>query len=325
VLVAVVACVLPEILALTLATQAAEDEDAPAVPWEAPPQNPPLPKGAKRQPEAPPSTAPGAPTAAGDPDPDRDGRGEQTAVESRRSFRVRFVDRPLTVPHDWFALDAGLGYERLDPSSPVVSLATGAVYGVSDDLQIGVELLRLTMSPNPTTGLGQPHVSVLYRMLKGTFELGGAMEMGVPTGGQHEGALSVLSLLHIASFARIDLAPSILGGDQPSWRFSVLVPASLRIQVIDQLSLGVDPILSIPDVRRGDVLARLGGRASFTVADEHGARADIDLLVTSADRVLRGSRPADPAFGNYFSVFVLAKFFVSNPYDEWGFDRDEHW
>ena len=57
-------------------------------------------------------------------------------------------------------------------------------------------------------------------------------------------------MLHIASFARVDLSPKVVVSDQPSWTFSAVMPASLRIQIIDALSIGVDPFLSIPDLRK---------------------------------------------------------------------------
>jgi hypothetical protein len=297
-----------------LAVEQEQDEDDPNVPWESATPPPPPPASPARR-EAPPRQA-----------PPRDEAPVAPALTLERGVRLRFVDRTLTVPRDWFALDANLGYERLNPSSPVVALASGASYGVDDDLQVGIQLLRLTMSPNPSSGLEQPRTNLTYRFVRSVFEMGVSGELEIPTSSQYTFAAGLPAMLHIASFARVDLSPKVVVSDQPSWTFSAVMPASLRIQIIDALSIGVDPFLSIPDLRKRDLLIRFGGRASYTISDARGrAFADLDLIASTRDSVLHGSRPTDPAYGNYISVFFAATFYLVNPYDPHGFDGSDRW
>src|SRR5687768_11800847 len=76
---------------------------------------------------------------------------------------VRAVDRPLTLTKNTFGLFFDLGYSALAPEVPVLSLAVGTGFGITDDLEVTLTVLPVTFSKEPTSGLGLPAARLSYR------------------------------------------------------------------------------------------------------------------------------------------------------------------
>src|SRR5688572_9115251 len=140
---------------------------------------------------------------------------------------VAFVDRPLTTPEDAFELIFELAYSQLSSRWPVVIGEAGARYGHTADFEIGLRLLRLSMSPAPDTGLDNPMGFLRYRLLSGTFELAGYIETEIPFGGVYEANARIETMVRVGRIARLDLGPTIGVFAEDPWRFRVLAPLEI--------------------------------------------------------------------------------------------------
>ncbi len=232
---------------------------------------------------------------------------------------IAFVDRPLTTPEDAFELIFELAYSQLDTRAPVVVGEAGARYGHTDDFEVGVRLLRVSMSPAPNTGLDNPMGFLRYRVLSGVFELAGYIESEIPIGGIYEANARVEMMLRIGRVARLDFGPTFgLFAENPI-RYRALGPLELAFQLGDHVKLSALGIVELRDVSRArDVLGRAGLRLAYTFGANGHATADLGLLVTTPNLALSGERPQNPALNNYFFVLVDLRWFIANDSrDDW--------
>ncbi|MCK6544366.1 hypothetical protein L6R52_00720 [Myxococcota bacterium] len=247
-----------------------------------------------------------------------------TIVDMRR-MPLDYVARPLVTPKDLWVIVASSGFAQLDEESPVVPLVVGARYGVDGDLEVGLELLRLTMSPNPSTGLGQPLVHALQRLVGGTFELGIQGTATVPTGSAHAVSLALPMVLH-ARVLRLDATLGLGAASGTKWIFSAEAPAEVTVGLGDRLRLSAGVHFTMPDVRRPDLLVRPSFRAGLALPEKvedgapgrRGTVFDLGVRVTLPDLALHGERPEDPAFGNYFAILLEGRFFMPR-------EREDRW
>lgn len=156
-------------------------------------------------------------------------------------LRVRlprpFVERPATVPGDHFEVRF-TGALRTDRdgnwSAP---LAAGAGYGFNDDIELGVELLRLTLTPATNTEddgeLLAPGVYGAGKLTLQNLDLGARLDVEVPLQGFRASDATLFGRLRIARRVRLDLA----------WKTGVFVregraewPSQLPIDVAVQLT-----------------------------------------------------------------------------------------
>lgn len=233
--------------------------------------------------------------------------------EPRRAMVLRFSDRPLTLPRDTFALFGIAGGGLLNPSIPAGTLRVGAGYGVDEDLEVGLVLLRTTLSKLPDTGLEAPSVFGRYRFVRGFAELAGTAELAIPVG---EGALwaaAELALrLHLFGFGRLDVAPRFTSYFTRERIGEVDVPVELGVQLGPHFALVVAPALVIPDVTQRAVALRPAAKAVITFGDARGATADLGLTVFAPERALTGALPPDPRFGNHWGGALELRFFIGN-------------
>jgi hypothetical protein len=287
------------------------------------------PQGSTTEPTGAPTRARPAPRRAPSSDEaredgDADGADDTSTIVDVRRMPLAFVDRPLVTPKDVWVVVAQTGFGLLDEDSPVVPLVVGARFGVDGDLEVGLELLRLTMSPHPSTGLGQPLVHALYRLVGGPFELGVQGTATLPTASTHAVSLALPMVLH-AGVLRVDLAAAIAAQGATKWTFGAEAPAEVTLGLGDRLRLSGGVHFTMPDFEQAAVLVRPSFRVGLAIpggSDEdldapRGAVFDLGVRVTLPDVALRGQRPEDPAFGNYFAIALEGRFFVPR-------DRDDH-
>lgn len=247
----------------------------------------------------------------------------QVELEARPPLDTAFVERPLTMPEDTFAILFEVGASQLDTRAPVVFGEVGARYGHTEDFELGLRLVRLAMSPAPDTGLNNPIGFVRYRFLSGIFELAGYLEAEIPVGGTYEANARVESLLRIGSFARVDLSAEAGIFVEEPLRYVASLPLELTFQLGEHVSLSALGILEMRDLGRSDdLLGRAGIRFAYTFGDQGQATADLGILVTTPNLALRGERPDNPAFNNYFLALIDLSWFIANDQsDPWrGFD-----
>lgn len=247
----------------------------------------------------------------------------QVDVEARAPLDTAFVERPLTMPEDTFAILFEVGASQLDVRAPVVFGEAGARYGHTENLEIGMRLLRLAMSPAPDTGLDNPMGFLRYRLLSGAFELAGYLEAEIPVGGIYEANARVESLLRLGRIARVDLALEAGILVEEPLRFVASVPLQLSFQLGEHVRISAVGIVEMRDVERPeDLLGRAGLRFAYTFGTQGHATADLGVLVTTPNLALSGERPDNPAFNNYFLALIDLSWFIANEQsDPWrGFD-----
>ena len=98
--------------------------------------------------------------------------GEDAEPELTRESKMfrNQSDRPLTLPEDLFAVYGSAGGGQLTSNIAYLALGAGAEYGVTDDLQVEISLLRVSLSSDPSSGLRDPIGAVTYRLTSGIFE-----------------------------------------------------------------------------------------------------------------------------------------------------------
>lgn len=241
-------------------------------------------------------------------------------IERESRMQRNHSDRPLTLPRDLFAVNASVGGGQFTKSAGYIGFGAGADYGINDDLEVGLELLLLSLSSVPQSGFADPRLSLTYRFTRGVFELGGRGALSIPLRSSATFGLSFPMLLRFAPYARLDLLPQAVVFGSPSgsstpFQFAATANASLRVQLGDAFSLGPIAAFSMPDLRKEDVSARLGGRLTYTFGKKRTGDADLSISALSPAIALSGERPAEPSTDRFFSVLVDLRVFIEDTFD----------
>ncbi len=252
-----------------------------------------------------------------------DDEDDSWGARSIRRLPVRRALRPLTLPKDLFDVGARARYTTITQDTPVLGVALGAAYGVDDNLEVGLTLLRVDFSSHPETGLEPPTVFGRIRLSEGVFEWAPTLGFSVPLGDHHEAFFQVSALLRLGDLGRFELHPGVTAFLSGDILFQPMLPAELSFQIGDQLSLSLMGSASMPDATENNIVGRIGGGLSWTTQEKGGAGMEISLTVMSANIALKGTRADDPSFGNHTAVVLQSRFFIPNPYDSYGMDRTD--
>jgi hypothetical protein len=240
---------------------------------------------------------------------------DDTGLRRELRYPRNQSERPLTIMNDLFAVWGRAGGGQLTGDSAVIYLGAGAVYGMSDDLQVELELLRLDLSSVPGTGLRDPLGAVTYRATRGVFELGARASSTIPFGGAWTLSASIPMLFRVAPFARIELVPEARASAVKGWLFDGNAVASATIQIGDAIALGpIARIASVDFGRKGLLLAG-GGRATYTFGEKMGSIADLSLTVISRSVALVGSLPDEPNAARFFSAAIELRWYIEDTID----------
>ncbi len=231
-------------------------------------------------------------------------------VTSTERVPLRFVRRPLTLPDNTWGLIFDAGYTQLSKSTPLGAFNAGAGFGVTDDAEVGVLLLLGTFSPDKDSGLESPRVFGKYRLSDGDFELAAKIEFEIPLGQGYSAEASLPILGRIADVVRIDLEPAVEMNLVPGVSFIVKSPLRIGFQIIDSMRLSVGGHVKAERFGNTRVLGNLSAGVSYAFSGDLGAFGDVSLEVTTPNYALYGQLPEDPSFGNYWSVFLYARFFI---------------
>lgn len=228
---------------------------------------------------------------------------------------LRSVDRPLTLLEDHFGLfPAALGTPYQNKG--LVGLFFGAGYGIDDDFEIGLTLLRVTMSPAPDTGLDAPTGYVKYRLLDGPLEIAGLAEIELPLDDFTEFRAAIPMRLHLP-MVRLDLEPGVFGGIANPIAVGVEVPAELRVQLGDRFALIGYAGVSWPSLRVSRAaLFQAGGGVGLTIARHNAALAEIRASGFGPSVVIGDDAALTAPIGSDWGVFVDATIYLrSDPSD----------
>lgn len=227
----------------------------------------------------------------------------------------REAERPITLPDDTFAVWGTVGGGMLTEVDPALLLASGASYGMDDDFEIGFVLLRLVLSAVPDTGLSDPEIFFAYRLVSGPVEVAARAMASVPFGGPFESQLSAAFLVRLGSLGRVDVVPDVHAISGPPWVIGSSIPASLRIQLGDAVTIGPVGIVSWPDLSRPQALFSVGGAVAYAFGDDIGDVADLRLTLHGPAFAVSGDLPGDPTLLTRFSGSLELRWFTEGPRD----------
>jgi hypothetical protein len=224
-------------------------------------------------------------------------------AEEAERLPVRYVSRPLTLPHLILRPAASLSVLRISlfgESETAVQLGLGASFGLFDDLELGIVILPLLLSPD--FDYGDVPVLVRYRFLAEMVEIGAELLAYIPTNTDFGLTPALAVRIHGGDIISVDTGLAIpvrFGSDERGGTTVALgIPLRLNFQVIDMIFAGVETGFAM--ILAGDVLdvvsrdetisIPLGFAAGFTLPADAGPLFDIvasfsfpNFLVPAAD------------------------------------------
>lgn len=243
------------------------------------------------------------------------------AEELKRESQIpeNISERPLTITEDTFGITGTAFGGQLAPDNGYLFVGLGADYGVTDDFQLELLLVRISFAPN-SNGLLDPIGGLTYRLLKGPFELGLRAAMTVPFGEPVSGLLAVPMLVRFAPYLRLDLAPQAQISATKPVSFRANLPVLLRAQLGDRMAIGASALFYLPDLRRSDLLARLGARFTYTIGERQRADYDLSVFFEAPSIAFSGPNPDEYISDHYFSFGIEVRAFIEDtadsPFDE---------
>ncbi len=232
-------------------------------------------------------------------------------------LQLRAHDRPLTMPEDVFDIVFDAGLAQVSEKSAVAALGAGMRYGVDDNLEVGLQLLRVTLSELPDTGLDRPTASAMYRVHKGPFEAALRFEAELPVGaGPLQYWLQTVLMARVGSRLRLELSPLVTTTAGSVWQWAATTPFEASAQLTDRFRVFVASQIGVPDLRKNrDLLMLVGGGLAWTGGKPKPVY-EILARVTGPAFALTGQRQPDPATSNYFGATVTLRLFFQGVADD---------
>ena len=236
---------------------------------------------------------------------------DRFSLAPRLKIPVRMVERPLTLTRKMFGLIFDLGVTQVGRGTPLVSFVAGTGYGLTDETEIGLILLPLTLSRLKGSGLSTPSVFGRHRFLSSDlFEMAVGFNSELPFSSGLTFDLNLPMRVHIGPYANVDftlVAGAVAG---PGFEPAFSTPLEVGVQLAERLALKVGARARLADFERRRVLANAWLHLGYTITGKRGAWADIGLIVNSPNVVLHGDLPPDPEIGNYFFAGAVTRFFI---------------
>lgn len=230
--------------------------------------------------------------------------------EKQVQLPMRSHDRPLTTPQNVFDIVFDAAASQVSAKSAIATLGAGMRYGVDNNLEVGLRMLRVSLSDLPGTGLDRPTASAAYRVHKGPFEAALRFEGELPVGsGPLQYWLQPVFMVRVGSRLRLELSPLVTTTAGSAWQWAAAVPFEASAQLTKRLRLYVATEVGAPDLRENrDLLMLVGGGLGWT-----GGKAapvyEVLARISGPAFALAGQRAPDPAIGNYFSATVTLRLF----------------
>ena len=205
---------------------------------------------------------------------------------------LRFAARPLTLPRGAVRLDATFGItsqERptLDRQTYVSFLGV-AGFGATDDIEIGVMVLPIQISPEAL--FHDPGLYGLFRIVASErLDLGLQLDATVPVRAESAfgNALSIRALWRAASFLRIDAGASLVVLYQDPVETSLRFPVVASFHLSETLFVGVQSGLDVEYLsgaderagRRQNAFVPFGLFLGGTLVGDRGPSGDLRIGV----------------------------------------------
>jgi hypothetical protein len=245
--------------------------------------------GQSSDPKPPPPRSPPPPP----PEKDESGVNVRYSDEPGGGQRmpVRYVERPLTLPHMVLRPEADLSVLHISIEDPVddvnaVGLSLGASIGLFDDLELGITLLPIRLSPD--FDFGNIPLYGRYRFLDGPVELGAELALLIPTDNLFGLTPGVPVRFHGGDVVSVDtgvyfpLATSVGGEFDTGTTFGLSIPVEVNVQIIDMIFAGIATGFNVQFVTGSDFIDiadtisfPLLIQAGFTLPSDQGPMLDI--------------------------------------------------
>ena len=191
--------------------------------------------------------------------------------KARVHLPLEAAARPTTLPRDQFAVRFESRVTNTTREMWRVPIEAGAGYGVFDDLEVGLRLLRLRLTSADDSdegGLEAPTAYVAGRVVFGRLELGALLDIELPLEGFRATDLVGFGRFHLGTIAHIDIRAQ--GGvrleDATTWPGQV--PAEVLVNVNPRLAFGGGIRVEWLDLGRFDqVTIRPTAKMSYTIGE----------------------------------------------------------
>lgn len=180
--------------------------------------------------------------------------------------------RPTTLPKDQFEIRIQSQITNTEDDLWRVPMEARAGYGVFDDLELGIRLIRLSLNSADDTesgGLIAPTVYAAGRTVIERMELGGLIDIELPLEGFRATDLEGFFRFHFGEYAHLDIRgrAGILYEDGiTTW--PAQIPAELLANLTPRVALGLGTRIEWQDLGEIDLYSiRPKGRLLYTIGD----------------------------------------------------------
>lgn len=222
--------------------------------------------------------------------------------------------RPLTVPFDHFGVTLSGSLFLGARDQWLAPLEAAAGYGLDSQLELGIRLLRVDITPaGDGGGLLAPTVYGIARAVLGPLELGGRLDLELPLQGFREVDLYGLGRLHLGRIARVDVDLGLGGrfGGSTTWPGAAAV--RMVFSPLKRFGMGGGALVESSDLFGStDLQLRPAGRLILTVGNRSSAPlVDLELRVTGPAAELRSRADLPLAFDprSWRGTFNVVLFF----------------
>lgn len=241
--------------------------------------------------------------------------------DARIQLPLPAAARPLTLPADHFGIRFDGRLLRTEDHNWRGPLEAGAGYGVTDHIEVGLRLLRLTLveAGDREGGLQSPAVYGAGRLVFGPAEIGGLAEVELPFSGFQAADVGGFFRLHGGRWSRLDLGARLGGRFDSPARATLTAPLEGLLSLGPRLAVGggvaieSDDLFGITDLR-----LRPQGRLVVTLGDRQGVPLlDLEARFLGPAAQLRASPEALE-----FSAGLSVVLFFDDLSDDPGFESD---
>lgn len=243
--------------------------------------------------------------------PDDDELDYRYTLGRKKQLPVSLVERPLVLPARHYEVSSQGYFTRGPTNLPLVGVDVAARYGIAPKWDIGVLLIPITFSSEPTSGIQTPEFITNYELYRGPVELAVNFSSRLPIVGEVSPTLKLLTRIHLGKWAYLD------AGAYGRYQFfdarSTLMagaPFGLALRILENVALFAKGEVYSPDLVRERWVARLEGQLALTLKDKTGPFMDIGLGYQPPEYVINGSEMSSIVGNDIGSFRLFAQFFI---------------
>jgi len=242
--------------------------------------------------------------------PEDDELNYRYTLGRKKQLPVSLVERPLVLPARQYEISSQGYFTRGPQNLPLVGLDVAAKYGIAPKWDIGVVLIPVTFSSEPTSGIQTPEFVANYELYRGAVEVALNFSSRLPILGEISPTLKLLTRIHLGKWAYLD------AGAYGRYQFfdarSTLMagaPLGIGLRILKNLALFAKAEVYSPDLVREDWKARIEGQVAYTFEDKTGPFMDIGVGYQPPEYVIIGNDMSSVVSNDIGSFRLFAQFF----------------